>query len=64
MDKNEFSQQPKVAHTEVRYLDIYGNPADPEQAVKIIRQEYDAEGHLIRTVLSIDPKGLLYYPRL
>jgi len=55
MDYKEPCQLPAVARTEVRYLDMQGNPVDPHKAVRVITREYDAEGNLMRTSMFLDP---------
>ena len=56
MDFKEPCQLPAITRTEVSYLDMRGNPVEPEKAVRVITREYDAEGNLIKSTMIYDPR--------
>jgi len=43
-----------IACTEVNYLDMQGNPVEPENAVREITTEYDEKGNIICTLLRLN----------
>lgn len=43
-----------IARAEVKYLDMQGNPVEPEDAAREITIEYDDKGNVICTLLKID----------
>ncbi|MEG6586201.1 hypothetical protein [Dendrosporobacter sp. 1207_IL3150] len=51
------SQLPAVTRTEVSYLDIRGNPTTPKYAVRVITREYDADGNLICTKMTLNARN-------